>query len=319
MSMLIDGKWSTEEWHPYQTDDEHGRFQRLPATFRDWITLDGAPGPAGDAGLKAEPGRYHLYVALVCPWASRTLMVRKLKKLEDIISVSIVEPFVTDQSWKFGDFPGAIADTVNNATYLHEIYTKSDPHFTGRVTVPVLWDKHQGVIVNNESADIVRMLNSAFDAFGDESMDLYPEDLRAHIDALNDEIYDSFNNGVYRAGFARSQEAYDDAVSAVFAALEMLEDRLECQSYLMGEQLTESDIRAFVTLIRFDAAYHGLFKCNIKRIADYPDLTAYLGRIIDIPGIRETVNMDHIKRGYYSVKALNPTGIVPMGPFSNNA
>jgi putative glutathione S-transferase len=312
--MLIDGKWSDEAWHPYQSADDIGRFQRKPATFRNWITPTGEAGPTGNAGFVAEPGRYHLYVALICPWASRTLMVRKLKKLDDVISVSIVEPFLTEQSWKFGNSPGATGDEINNATYLHEIYTASDSHFTGRVTVPVLWDKHQGVIVNNESADIMRMLNTAFDAYGETGVDLYPVYLRAEIDRLNDDIYDNFNNGVYRAGFAQSQGAYEEAINAVFTILDMLEGRLDGQNFLLGDEITEVDIRAFVTLVRFDAAYFNLFKCNIKSIADYPNLPGYLGRILDIPGIRETVNIDHIKNGYYSLKAINPTGIVPVGP-----
>lgn len=317
MSTLIDGKWSAEEWHPYQASDDDGRFQRKPATFRNWVTPDGQPGPTGKGGFKAQSGRYHLYVALTCPWASRTLMARKIKKLDNAVSLSIVEPFLTEQSWKFGDFPGAIPDNVNGATYLHEIYTKSDPTFTGRVTVPVLWDKQTGQIVSNESADIVRMLNSAFNAFADSTVDLYPGDLRDQIDTLNDETYDSLNNGVYRAGFAQTQEAYEEAFYAVFATLDKMESRLAqngCNNFLLGNRLTESDIRAFVTLIRFDVAYHGLFKCNLRQIKDYPNLSAYTGQIMFLPGIRDTVNFNHIKQGYYSLKALNPTGVVPVGP-----
>lgn len=314
MSMLIDGVWSQEDWHPYQAADGKGRFQRQPATFRHWITVDGAPGPTGEGGFKAEAGRYHLYVALICPWASRTLLARALKGLTDVISVSVVEPALSPQGWRFGPYPGATPDQVNGTTHLHEVYTMADPAFTGRVTVPVLWDKRRRVIVNNESADILRMLNGAFQDIAPSDLDLYPETLRPEIDALNEAIYTPFNNGVYRAGFAQSQDAYDEAVAQVFETLDMLEDRLADQPYLVGGRLTESDLRAFVTLIRFDAAYHGAFKCNLRRVADYPRLSAYLKRLLALPGVRETVSIDHIKRGYYSIKALNPTGIVPVGP-----
>jgi len=312
--MLINGKWSDEKFHPFQASDKEGRFQRKDAAFRNWVTIDGQAGPTGVGGFKAEKDRYHLYVALICPWASRTLMARKLKKLEDVLSLSIVEPFLTDQSWKFGDMSGAIPDHINQATYLHEIYSKSDPEYTGRVTVPVLWDKQQNVIVSNESADIVRMFNTAFDGFNQDTPDLYPAALQSDIDALNDKMYPALNNGVYRAGFAQSQKAYEEAVRDVFNFLDYLENKLDGQDYLIANTLTESDIRAFVTLVRFDAAYFGLFKCNLKQIKDYPNLSAYLKRIYSLPGIRETVNIDHIKKGYYSLKALNPTGIVPVGP-----
>lgn len=312
--MLVNGKW-TANWDPVQAKDDQGRFVRQTSSFRNWITPDGAAGPTGTGGFKAEAGRYHLYVALICPWASRTLMVRKLKKLEGMISVTVVEPFLTDQGWGFGDFPGAEQDPLFDAKFMHEIYTRADPTFTGRATVPVLWDTMNDTIVNNESADIVRMLNTAFDHLVEPTMDLYPADLAAEIDALNPELYDRLNNGVYKAGFASTQVAYDEAVNGVFAMLDQLEQQLgDGRKYLFGDHLTETDIRLFVTLVRFDAAYHGLFKCNIRRIADYPALTRLMQRMLAIPGIAETVNIDHIKAGYYSIKALNPTGIVPVGP-----
>ena len=311
--MLIDGKW-TSDWQPVQATDAKGGFVRQTSSFRSWVTPDGQPGPTGHGGFIAEAGRYHLYVALICPWASRTLIARKLKRLEDALGVSVVEPALTEQGWRFGDFPGSDRDTINRAVYLHELYTRAEPHFTGRATVPVLWDKKTGTIVNNESADILRILNSGFGALADDTVDLYPEKLRQDIDAWNERIYPALNNGVYRAGFATTQEAYEEAFHGVFDMLEKVEAHLAARKFLAGEQLTEADIRLFVTLIRFDVAYHGLFKCNLKRIADYPCLTAYLHRMLDVPGVRETVNINHIKRGYYSIKALNPNGIVPLGP-----
>jgi putative glutathione S-transferase len=311
--MLVDGRW-TAAWQPVQATDVKGGFVRQVSTFRSFVTMDGAAGPTGEAGFRAEPGRYHLYAAYLCPWATRVLIARKLKKLEGVVSVAIVEPAMTDEGWRFGDYPGASRDAVNGATYLHEIYTRADPHFTGRATVPALWDKARKTIVNNESADLLRMFNSGFGALADDSVDLYPEDLRAEIDALNEAVYPALNNGVYRAGFATTQEAYEEAFHGVFAMLDQLERRLVAGPYLFGERLTEADVRVFVTLARFDAAYHGLFKCNLKRIVDYPQLSAYLERLIAIPAFRETFNLDHIKRGYYSIKRLNPTGIVPLGP-----
>ncbi len=306
--MLVNGKWSAN-WQPVQAKDEKGGFVRQTSSFRNWVTPDGSAGPTGEAGFKAEAGRYHLYVALICPWASRTLIGRTLKGLEEVISVSIVEPEIGDQGWRF-----ATPDPINDASFMHEIYTKADPQISGRATVPVLWDKQKNTIVNNESADILRMLNSGFGELASDAFDLYPEALHSEIDALNDYIYPRLNNGVYRAGFATTQVAYDEAFKDVFEALDTLEDRLEGKSFLLGEQLTETDIRAFVTLVRFDAAYHGLFKTNLRRIADYRNLQAYMLRVLDIPGVRETVNIDHIKRGYYSIKSLNPNGIVPKGP-----
>jgi putative glutathione S-transferase len=312
--MLIDGKWQ-ENWQPVQAKDKDGRFVRQQSSFRHWVTVDGSAGPTGSPGFKAETGRYHLYAALICPWASRTLMARKLKRLEDIITVDIVEPVLTDQGWRFGTFPGSGPDTVNGVTYMHEIYSCADPHYTGRATVPVLFDKQRNTIVNNESADIVRMLNTAFAAFAGDAPDLCPPDLAADIDALNERIYPTLNNGVYKAGFASSQLAYEEACLEVFKMLDELETRLAANGpYLFGARFTESDIRLFVTLIRFDAAYHGLFKCNLRRIADYPHLAEYTSRICAREDVAPTVNITHIKAGYHSIKALNPGGIVPLGP-----
>ncbi|WP_238370395.1 glutathione S-transferase family protein [Heliomarina baculiformis] len=307
--MLRDGEW-VADWQPVQAKDDKGGFVRQTSSFRNWVTPDGAPGPTGEGGFKAEPGRYHLYVALICPWASRTLIGRKLKGLEDVISVSVVEPELSDQGWRFGD-----PTEAEGASYMHEIYTRADPGISGRATVPVLWDKARGTIVNNESADILRMLNSGFGELADDCVDLYPADLREEIDALNDRIYPALNNGVYRTGFATTQVAYEEAFREVFAMLDELEDRLaDGRDFLSGDRFTEADVRLSVTLVRFDVAYHGLFKCNLRRIADYPALSRYQERILAIPGVRDTVNVDHIKRGYYSIKALNPTGIVPLGP-----
>ena len=312
--MLVNGKW-TADWQPVQATDAKGGFVRQTSGFRNWVTVDGQAGPTGTGGFKAEAGRYHLYVALICPWASRTLIGRKLKGLEDVISVSVVEPALTDFGWRFGDFPGADRDTVNGATYLHEIYTRADPTYTGRATVPVLWDKQTGTIVNNESADILRMMNSGFGDLAKNAIDLYPEPLRDEIESLNAEIYPKLNNGVYRAGFATTQVAYEEAFADVFRMLDTLEARLSGgRAYLSGDQLTEADIRLFVTLVRFDAAYHGLFKCNLRRLADYVALSAYMLRFLALPGVRGTVSIPHIKHGYYSIKALNPNLIVPVGP-----
>lgn len=311
--MLVNGKWTTD-WQPRQTQDAQGRFLRPASQFRSWISPRDDRGPPGDGGFAPEVGRYHLYVALTCPWASRVLMARRLKGLDAAISVAVVEPALTDQGWRFGDYPGANQDELNGATYLHEIYTRADPTYTGRATVPLLWDKHRQTIVNNESADIVRMLNSGFGALAQEPVDLYPEDLKSEIDALNDQLYSRLNNGVYRAGFATSQQAYEEAFWDVFGMLDALEHRLKDRAFLFGDRLTETDIRLFVTLVRFDVAYHGLFRCNLRRISDYPLLTTYLHRLLAFDKIADTVNIEHIKRGYYSIKMLNPTGIVPVGP-----
>lgn len=311
--MLINGKWS-KEFHPIQASDKEGRFLRQPSQFRNWITADGSAGPTGKAGFSAEPDRYHLYVALICPWASRTLMARKLKKLEGIISVSVVEPFLRPQCWAFGDYPDSDHEPLYNYTYVHQLYSHAVSDYTGQVTVPVLWDKKQQTIVNNESADIIRMFNNGFGELADNTMDLYPESLQREIDRINNYLYDRFNNGVYQAGFATSQSAYDSAVNKVFKSLEFLEQHLQDRSFLVGNRITEADIRAFVTLIRFDIAYYGLFKTNLAQIREYPNILAYTKRIYNTPGIAATVNFDHIKQGYYSIKALNPTNIVPKGP-----
>jgi putative glutathione S-transferase len=309
--MLVDGQW-TENWTPLHGTDAKGGFVRQTSSFRRWITPDGSPGPDGAEGFPAEAGRYHLVVALICPWASRALMARKLKRLEDLIGLTVTKPEMTAQGWRFAETGDE--ELRRGATHLHALYTRADPRYTGRATVPVLWDRKTGTIVNNESADILRMFNSAFAALAPASIDLYPSDLRADIDALNEFIYPRLNNGVYRAGFATTQEAYDEAFADVFATLDGLERRIGASGFLFGDRLTESDIRLFVTLVRFDAAYHGLFKCNLRRIVDYSRLSAYLDRVLDVPGVRETVSIDHIKRGYYSIKALNPSGIVPRGP-----
>ncbi len=312
--MLVDGIWK-EDWQPVQKKDELGRFIRQDSSFRNWVTADGAAGPTGAAGFKAEANRYHLYVAYICPWASRTLMVRELKGLSDLISVSVVNPQLTDQGWRFGGYPGSDSDNLNHANYLYELYVRAKTDFTGRATVPVLWDKKTNTIVNNESADIVRMLNDAFVDFGRGGPDLYPEEKRIEIDALNAYLYTDLNNGVYQAGFATTQRAYDEAYTKVFAALEAMEEKLaDGPRFILGDELTESDIRLFVTLVRFDAAYHGLFKCNRNTLKEMPNLHRYMHRIMAIDGIRGTVNLAHIKAGYYSIKALNPGGIVPAGP-----
>jgi len=311
--MLIKGRW-TEDWQPVQESDREGRFLRQPSQIRHWICHHARPASATEKCFIAEAGRYHLYVALICPWAGRTLAVRALKKLESVISVSIVSPVITEQGWQFGHFPGATEDHLHGADYLHQVYTRHDPEYTGRATVPVLWDKQLDCMVNNESADIMRMFNHAFVDFSDVQLDLYPEALQPEIDRLNQRLYQRLNNGVYRAGFATSQQAYNEAFDDVFAALDELEIRLRFGPYLFGEQMTETDIRLFVTLARFDAVYFSLFKCNLRRIADYPHLSRYLARLYAIPELRGTIDFNHIKRGYYSIHKLNPSGIVPRGP-----
>lgn len=311
--MLVNGQW-VENWQPVQAVDDEGGFVRQVSSFRNWVTVDGQAGPTGENGFKAEKGRYHLYVALICPWASRTLIALALKGLTDVISVSVVEPQLSDCGWRFGDSFDANHDEINHKQYLHEIYTMADSNFTGRATVPVLWDKKRQAIVNNESADIIRMLNSGFAHFAHTDYDLYPENLQNDIDTLNQQIYQKLNNGVYRAGFATTQIAYEHAVGDVFSMLDQLEERLSKYRYLFGDVFTESDIRLFVTLIRFDVAYHGLFKCNLKKLSDYPSLSRYVQEILHISGVANTVNFEHIKQGYYSIKSLNPLGIVPLGP-----
>lgn len=312
MGMLVDGKWH-DVW--YSTKETGGRFQRQDSRFRNWVTADGSAGPTGAGGFRAEPGRYHLYVSLACPWAHRTLIFRALKKLEDAISVSIVHPLMAEHGWTFLAEDGATGDTLYGLDYLHQIYTRADPAYSGRVTVPVLWDKKRETIVSNESSEIIRMFNSAFDDFADASLDFYPAELRSEIDALNAKIYPAVNNGVYRAGFATTQEAYEEAFDELFSTLDMLEDRLSRQRYLAGDRITEADWRLFTTLARFDPVYVGHFKCNRQRIADYPNLSNYLRDLYQVPGVAGTVSLEHIKRHYYqSHTNINPTGIVPKGP-----
>lgn len=312
MGLLVDGVW-TDQW--YDTGASGGRFVRADSTFRNWVTPDGGPGPSGTGGFAAAPGRYHLYVSLACPWAHRTLILRKLKKLEDAISVSVVSPLMGGAGWTFDESEGSTGDAVNGAMTLADIYRLADPRFTGRVTVPVLWDKMRKTIVSNESSEIIRMLNSAFEAFTDARADFYPPALRGEIDAVNAFVYQTINNGVYRAGFATAQAAYDEAFLALFDALDTIDARLASQRYLIGSAITEADIRLFTTLVRFDAVYVGHFKCNLRRIADYPNLSPYLRDLYQTPGFGETVNLEHIKRHYYgSHRQINPTGIVPLGP-----
>ncbi len=306
MGYLQNGEWHTG-W--YDTSKTGGRFVRQDSQFREWVSADD-----GSAFAPAR-GRYHLYVSLACPWAHRTLIFRKLKRLEDVISVSVVDPLMGDEGWVFSDGPGCVADSVNHARRMYEVYTAARPDYSGRVTVPVLWDRETGTIVNNESADIIRMLNKAFDDFGRPDLDFYPEALRADIDEINAFVYDNINNGVYKSGFATTQQAYEEAVTALFDALDTVEKRLEGQSFLCGEQVTEADWRLFTTLVRFDPVYVGHFKCNIRRIADYPQLYDYTRALYQVPGVAETVNFDHIKQHYYrSHDTINPTGVVPLGP-----
>ena len=313
MGLLVDGRWQ-DRW--YDTKSTGGRFARQRSRFRNWITADGGPGPTVDGGFKAEAGRYHLYVSLACPWAHRTLIFRALKGLEGAISVDVVHYHMADEGWVFDpSVDGATPDTVNDNKRLYEVYQAADRAYTGRVTVPVLWDRKQGTIVNNESSEIIRMLNSAFDGAGARGGDYYPQSLRAEIDAVNAVVYTNINNGVYKCGFATTQEAYEEAFSALFAALDDLEAMLSTMRYLAGDTLTEADWRLFTTLVRFDPVYVGHFKCNLRRIADYPNLSNYLRELYQVPGVAETVNMEHIKRHYYaSHLTVNPTGIVPLGP-----
>jgi len=306
MGYLEQGVWH-KEWAGRH--DARGNFLRQESRFRGRVTRDGS------SGYRALPGRYHLYVSLACPWAHRTLIFRALKGLDNAISVSIVDPLMLDDGWAFSDFPGCVPDTVNGARYLREVYTKADPRYSGRVTVPVLWDRETGTIVNNESSEIIRMLSSEFEDVARRHEDYYPQPLRAEIDAVNRLVYENVNNGVYRCGFATTQEAYEDAFDALFSALDQLEARLGQSRYLTGDQLTEADWRLFPTLVRFDAVYYGHFKCNLRRLGDYPNLSNYVRDLYQVPGVAETVDMAHIKRHYYaSHRHINPTGIVPKGP-----
>lgn len=313
MGLLIEGKWH-DQW--YDTKSHKGEFVRGESQFRNWITPDGSAGPTGEAGFKAEPGRYHLYVSLACPWAHRTLIMRELKGLQEMISVSAVHPHMLEQGWSFEtDMPAATGDELYGLEFLHQVYSRSQPDYTGRVTVPVLWDKQKQCIVNNESSEIIRMLNSALDGSGAKEGDFYPADLQGSINELNDWIYDKVNNGVYRAGFATTQQAYDSAVDALFTALDELEKILSRQRYLAGARLTEADIRLFTTLVRFDPVYVTHFKCDRKRIGDYPALSGYLRELYQLPGVADTVNMQHIREHYFfSHRMINPHGIVSTGP-----
>jgi putative glutathione S-transferase len=312
MGLLVNGVW-TDRW--YDTSTSKGRFLRQESGFRNWITADGTAGPTGDGGFQAEPGRYHLYVSLACPWAHRTLIFRALKGLEDAISVSVVHWFMGKHGWTFDDGPGVIPDPVFGAQRLYEVYIRSNPTYTGRVTVPVLWDKQRGAIVSNESSEIIRMLNSAFDGCGASAGDYYPAELRATIDSVNARIYATVNNGVYKAGFATTQEAYEEAVRPLFSTLDALEELLATRRYLCGEGLTEADWRLFTTLVRFDSVYVGHFKCNLRRIVDYPNLWGFTRALYQYPGVAETTNFTHIKRHYFqSHESINPTRIVPIGP-----
>jgi glutathionyl-hydroquinone reductase len=315
MGMMVDG-----QWHRDDLRSAGANFVRPQTAFRNWVTADGRPGPSDEGGFKAERGRYHLYVSLACPWAHRTLIVRKLKKLDGAITVSVVDPFMGDDGWAFSApdgslTPGATRDDLNGARYLHEVYTKARPDYTGRVTVPVLWDRETGTIVNNESSEIIRMFNSAFNALGAAGDDLYSQAQRAEIDQLNAVIYDTFNNGVYKCGFAKTQEAYEAVFDPLFETLDRLEQRLTRQRYLLGMHPTEADWRLFPTLVRFDVVYYSHFKCNLRRIIDYPNLWGYTRDLYQTPGVAETVSLAHIKRHYYASHAMiNPTRIVPKGP-----
>lgn len=313
MGQLIDGEWS-DKW--YDTSKTGGKFVRSQSGFRNWVTADGSPGPSGEGGFAAEAGRYHLYVSLACPWAHRTLIFRKLKELESLISVSIVSPKMPDETgWSFKTDEGSTGDTLLNKDYLWQVYTEADPHYTGRVTVPVLWDKKTKTIVSNESAEIIRMFNSAFNELTGNTDDYYPEALRGRIDEINARVYDDINNGVYKAGFATTQEAYQEAARKLFDALDWVEGLLGDNAYLTGDSITEADWRLFTTLVRFDAVYFGHFKCNLRQIADYPNLSHYLKALYEVPGVKETVDIGHIQTHYYwSHTTINPHRIVPIGP-----
>lgn len=315
MGLLQDGKW-VDRW--YDTKSNQGRFKRKEAQFRNWVTKDGSAGSSGKGGFKAESGRYHLYISYACPWAHRTLIFRTLKGLEKMISLSVVNWYMAEDGWTFEDTDGVISDSVNGAHFLHQVYTAAVKDYSGRVTVPVLWDKETGTIVSNESSEIIRMFNSAFDDIGAKQGDYYPSRLHAEINALNARIYDTVNNGVYKAGFATTQEAYEEAIIPLFDTLDWLEERLSISRYLTGSVLTEADWRLFTTLVRFDPVYVGHFKCNLKRIVDYLHLWGYVRDLYQHPGIATTVHMDHIKSHYYaSHETINPTRVVPLGPDVN--
>ncbi|MBU3823316.1 MAG: glutathione S-transferase family protein [Candidatus Oceanisphaera merdipullorum] len=312
MGLLVKGKW-VDQW--YDTAATGGNFVRTDPQFRNWITPDGAPGPSGEGGFAAEAGRYHLYVSLACPWAHRTLIFRALKGLEDMIRISVVHPYMGDHGWTFEPAPGVVADPLVGAKYMYEVYQHAQPDYSGRVTIPVLWDKQQGKIVNNESSEIIRMFNSAFDGVGAKTGNYAPAELMTDIDAMNERIYGAINNGVYKAGFATEQGVYEREVTALFDMLDELEVRLGKQRYLIGDRITEADWRLFTTLIRFDAVYYGHFKCNLRRLVDYPNLWAYTRELYQWPSVADTLNIPHVKEHYYtSHGTINPNGIVPLGP-----
>lgn len=315
MGLLVDGEWR-DQW--YDTKSSRGHFIRQESQFRNWITKDGSAGPTGESGFKAEPNRYHLYVSLACPWAHRTLLMRKIKGLETIISISIVNPLMAENGWTFEPDEGVIPDPVINAKYLYQLYTHVKPEYSGRVTVPVLYDLQQNQIVNNESSEILRMFNEAFDSVGAKEGDYYPETLRPEIDVLNEKVYHTVNNGVYKAGFATEQGVYEEEVSKLFKTLDELETRLSENRFLLGKEITEADWRLFTTLIRFDSVYYSHFKCNLNRIVDYKNLWRYTRELYNEVGVSETVNFKHIKEHYFrSHLNINPTGIVPLGPELN--
>jgi putative glutathione S-transferase len=312
MGLLVDGQWH-DQW--YDTSSTGGRFVRSDAQFRNWITPDGGRGSSGADGFKAEAGRYHLYVSLACPWAHRTLILRALKGLEEMIGVSVVNPYMGEKGWTFEAADGVVADPVGQSQYLYEVYLRAQPTYSGRVTVPVLWDLERQTIVNNESSEILRMLNSAFNGIGAKEGDYSPSERMAEIDKINAYVYDNVNNGVYKAGFATSQTVYEQEVGSLFASLDALEATLGRQRYLLGDQVTEADWRLFTTLIRFDSVYHGHFKCNLKRLVDYKNLWDYTRELYQWPGVASTVSFQHIKHHYYrSHPTINPNGIVPAGP-----
>ncbi|NQV20473.1 MAG: glutathione S-transferase family protein [Rhodospirillales bacterium] len=314
MGVLVNGAWIADE-STLNTSDPDGEFKRAQSSVRNWITADGSPGPSGEGGFKAEPGRYHLYWALNCPWAHRAILTRKFKGLEDLISVSATTPVRDVEGWVFDDGSETYRDHLFGSHHMHEVYTRSHPDYTGRVTVPVLWDKERDVMVSNESSEIIRMLNSAFDDIGANDLNLYPENLRAEIDQMNDFIYHNVNNGVYRCGFATSQAAYDQAIMDLFGALDSLDQRFGSQRYLMGDTFTEADVRLFPSLVRFDTGYHSGFRCNKKYVAEYPNLWAYARECYQMPGVAETVDLDIYRRGYNSMSPeRNPLGIIPVGP-----
>ncbi|MCF6264230.1 MAG: glutathione S-transferase family protein [Xanthomonadales bacterium] len=315
MGLLIKGQWQ-DRW--YDTKSSGGKFERSQSQFNNWITSDGGLGPSGQDGFKAEANRYHLYVSLACPWAHRTLIFRQLKALQDIVGVTVVDPYMLEHGWVLNGERGSDRDEINGHNYLYQLYLQAQSDYQGRVTVPVLWDKKRKTIVSTESADIIRMFNSAFDGLTDNKVDFYPKTLRKEIDKINDVIYKNINNGVYRCGFATRQESYEEAYEQLFTALDQLEVHLNNQRYLLGHQLTEADWRLFTTLIRFDAVYVGHFKCNQQRIADYPNLSNYLRDLYQVKGIKQTVNMAHIKQHYYySHTTINPTRVVPKGPMQS--